>query len=75
VPPGTDGGSPVIYYAVTSAADAERDVLEGLDVVHADAAHPILRRIDGISAAHAATVTVAAANAAGDGDPAAIKVR
>jgi hypothetical protein len=70
VPPANDGGGPVVSYAVTSAADSERDVLEGLDVIHADAAHPIVRRIDGISAAHVATVTVAATNAAGEGDPA-----
>jgi hypothetical protein len=74
-PPASDGGSPVVAYAVASAADSERDVFEGLDVIHADAAHPIVRRIDGISAAHASAVTVAATNAAGDGEPAAVKAK
>jgi hypothetical protein len=74
-PPPSDGGSPVVSYAVISAADAERDVLEGLDVIHADEAHPVVRRIDGISPAHAAAVTVEAVNAAGEGDPAPAKVR
>jgi hypothetical protein len=75
VPPPSDGGSPVISYAVNSDADAERDVLEGLDVIYADATHPIVRRIDGISATHASTVTIVAINASGESDPAAVKLR
>ena len=73
-PPVSDGGSPVISYSVSAGPD-ERDVLEGLDVIHADAAHPVQRRIDGASLAHAPTITIVATNIAGDGDPATVKLR
>jgi hypothetical protein len=74
-PPASDGGGPVISYTLSSTSDSERDVLEGLDVIHADATHPVQRRIDGISLSHAATVTVAATNAAGDGEPSVVKLK
>jgi hypothetical protein len=74
-PPLSDGGSPVISYLVSSGADGERDVLEGLDVIRADAAHPVMRRIDGSSLAKAASISVSATNAAGEGDPAVVSPR
>jgi hypothetical protein len=69
-PPASDGNSPVISYVVASGAD-EKDVLEGLDVIRANAAHPVERRIDVVSA----SISVTATNAAGDGDPAVVKIK
>jgi len=69
-PPASDGNSPVISYVVASGAD-EKDVLEGLDVIRANAAHPVERRLDVVSA----SISVTATNAAGDGDPAVVKLR
>ncbi|HZZ20366.1 MAG TPA: hypothetical protein VFE25_13400 [Opitutaceae bacterium] len=69
-PPPSDGGSPVISYVVSSGKD-EKDVLEGLDVVRADATHPVERRIDVVSA----SISVTATNTSGEGDPAVVKLR
>jgi hypothetical protein len=74
-PPASDGGSPVVSYLVSSGADGERDALEGLDVIRADAAHPVLRRIDGSALARAASISVSATNASGEGDPAVVNLK
>jgi len=73
VPGASDGGSPVVSYSLDYQGN--HDVLEGLDVIHADASHPVQRRIDGVSLSHSASVSVLATNAAGDGDPLVIKLR
>ena len=75
VPAAADGGSPVISYAVTSAPDSVRNVLEGLDVVRADAAHPVVRRIEGFPPEHSESVSIAGTNAAGEGDASVMKLR
>jgi hypothetical protein len=69
-PPPGDGGSPVVSYSITASPSGTRIVLEGLDVIHADAAHPLKRRIEGISLVGATSVSVAARNSAGEGEPA-----
>jgi hypothetical protein len=73
--PGRDGGGPIVAYAVTSAPDGARNLLEGLDIIHADATHPIVRRLDGFPPEQSTSVSITAANAAGEGDPAVVKLR
>jgi hypothetical protein len=73
--PGSDGGGPIVAYSVTSVPDGARNLLEGLDIIHADAAHPILRRLDGFPPEHSTAVSIAGSNAAGDGDAALVKLR
>jgi hypothetical protein len=75
VPAAADGGSPVVAYAVASAPDPVRNVLEGLDVVRADAAHPVVRRIEGFPPENSASVSIAGLNAAGEGEAAVVKLR
>jgi hypothetical protein len=70
-----DGGSPVVSYAVSAGRDTEPIVIEGLDVVHSDALHPISRILPGFVPGHGSTVSVAAVNAAGDGKPAVIVLK
>jgi hypothetical protein len=50
-------------------------VIEGLDVIHADAAHPVARTLQGYVPAPGSTVSVAAVNVAGDGKPALLLVK
>lgn len=69
-PPPTDGGSPVVSYSITALPSGTRIVLEGLDIIHADAAHPLTRRIEGLSLVGTTSVSVAARNSAGEGEPA-----
>jgi hypothetical protein len=69
-PPAENGGSPVVSYTVTSAPSGARVVLEGMDVIHSDPTHPLIRTIAGFTRGPGATVLVAARNAAGEGKPA-----
>jgi hypothetical protein len=69
-PPLSDGGSPIIAYVVASGKD-EKDILEGLDVIRADASHPVERHVDVVSA----SISVTATNASGDGDPSVVRLK
>jgi hypothetical protein len=74
-PPPSDGGSPVVSYSVVAGPGAAPLVIEGLDVVHSDAAHPVRRTLAGLAPAPGATVSVVATNAFGDGKPAAVVLK
>jgi hypothetical protein len=71
-PPTSDGGSPVVSYLVGAGPAAEAVVIEGLDVIHSDAAHPVSRTLPGLTSGHGSTVSVVAVNTAGEGKPAVI---
>jgi hypothetical protein len=62
------GGSPVVAYSVTFAEGAQV-VIEGLDVIRSDAAHPVARTLAGLALGPGATVSVAARNTTGEGKP------
>jgi hypothetical protein len=74
-PPPADGGSPVTAYVLGAGKGGREFLVEGLDVIHEDGAHPVQRRLEGFPPPGASEVTVAARNAAGEGKPAAAKVR
>jgi hypothetical protein len=74
-PPSSDGGGPIISYLVTGGTVAEPTVIEGLDVIRSDAAHPVSRAIPGLVPAHGSTVSVVAVNSAGEGKPAVLRVK
>jgi hypothetical protein len=73
-PPATDGGSPVIAFAVTSSEGEARVMIEGLEVVHADPSHPVVRGLPSQPAGALSAVSVRAVNAAGEGPASAAKV-
>jgi len=73
-PPGGDGGSPVIAYMVTTGKPGAELVIEGLDVIHADATHPVVRSLAGLSLDGLAELSVSARNAAGWGKPVQVNV-
>ena len=75
VPAAADGGGPVVSYAVTSAPETVHNVLEGLDVVRADADHPVVRRVESFPPEHSESVSIAGTNAAGEGDALVVKLR
>jgi len=74
-PPTGDGGSPVVAYSVDGGPASAPVVIEGLDVIHADAAHPVLRTLPGFHPAQRSAVSVAAVNTAGEGKPAVIVIK
>jgi len=74
-PPAGDGGSPILSYTVTPGTAGTPIVIEGLDVIHADAAHPVARTLQGYVPAPGSTVSIAAVNVAGDGKPALLLVK
>ncbi len=69
-PPTSDGGSPVVSYLVASGPTAAPIVIEGLDVIRSDLAHPVMRTLPGFLPAKGSMVTVVAVNTAGEGKPA-----
>jgi fibronectin type III domain protein/glycosyl hydrolase family 141 len=73
-PPASNGGSPVVSYLVSAGPPGEPTVIEGLDVIHSDAAHPLQRTLAEFPAGAGSTISVAAANAAGAGKPVVIKL-
>jgi hypothetical protein len=68
-PTASDGGSPVVAYTLTEALSGRQVILEGRDVILADAAHPLVRRLEGFSPGRGSTVAVRAVNAKGPGAP------
>jgi hypothetical protein len=74
-PPAGDGGSPILSYTVTQGPAGKPIVIEGLDVIHADAAHPVTRTLQGFVPAPGSAVSVAAQNVAGEGKPALLLVK
>ena len=69
VPPASDGGSPVVAYSLAEAPSGRQLLLEGRDVLLADAAHPLVRRIEGFVAGRGSILAVRALNAKGAGAP------
>jgi hypothetical protein len=74
-PPASDGGSPVVSYLVASGPTATPIVIEGLDVIRADSAHPVLRTVAGFLPAKGSTISVIAVNTAGEGKPAVVALK
>ena len=74
-PAGSDGGSPVVAYTVTMGPVGPRIVLEGLDVIHSDVAHPFTRTISDLTLQPGTPVAVTALNAAGEGPPLVVTLR
>jgi hypothetical protein len=72
-PPGVTGGSPVVAYSVAAVPSGRRVVLEGRDVIHADASHPVVRFIAGYLPDAPDLVAVSALNVRGEGLPATVK--
>jgi hypothetical protein len=68
--PEKTGGSPVIAYSLSVIPDGAITVLEGRDVIHCDATHPLSRWIPGFTPQPGATVAVTATNSLGEGKPA-----
>jgi len=74
-PPAADGGSPVIAYVVAASPAGPQAVLEGLDVIRADATQPVTRILEGIFAKGASAVSISARNVAGLGKPLIINIK
>ena len=74
-PPSSDGGSPVIAYAIAAGPAGPPVLIEGLDVIRADADQPVQRTLDGFSVNGASEVLVSARNAAGIGKPLVVKLQ
>lgn len=74
-PAGSDGGSPVVAFTVTVGAQGQRVVLEGLDVIHSDVAHPFTRTISDLTLQPGTPVSVTALNAAGESPPLVVTLR
>jgi hypothetical protein len=74
VPPAADGGSPVVAYILMEAPSGRQMVIGGRDVIRADAAHPVVRTLEGFAPGPASTLSVRAANAKGVGAPLEIRV-
>lgn len=74
-PPAADGGSPVLSYSFATIPSGRRVVIEGWDVIHASAADPVAREIDGYPLDPGSTIAVSATNAAGEGGPAILRLQ
>jgi hypothetical protein len=74
-PPPGDGGSPIVSYLVASGPAAASIAIEGLDVLHSDAEHPVVRTLPGVVPGHGSTVSVVAVNTAGEGKPAVVVLK
>jgi hypothetical protein len=65
----------VVAYTVTMGPVGPRIVLEGLDVIHSDVAHPFTRTISDLTLQPGTPVAVTALNAAGEGPPLVVTLR
>jgi hypothetical protein len=74
-PPAADGGSPVIAYVVSASPEGPQAVIEGLDVIRADATQPVARILEGFSVKGASAVSISARNAAGLGKPLIVNIK
>jgi hypothetical protein len=68
-PPGAGGGSAIVSYSLDVLPAGAHLVLEGRDVIHSDADHPLRRNVQGFAPAHGSDVAVTATNATGTGKP------
>ena len=75
IPPVSDGGSPVLAYSVASLPSVKWVLLEGWDVIHSNAADPVVRTIGGYSLGPGSTIAISATNAAGEGKAATLKLQ
>jgi hypothetical protein len=73
-PPAGDGGSPVLAYYITPVPAGKILLLEGWDVIHADATDPVVRTIKVFVPNSGTTLAVSATNSAGEGKPAILKL-
>jgi hypothetical protein len=65
----------VVAFTVTVGAQGQRVVLEGLDVIHSDVAHPFTRTISDLTLQPGTPVSVTALNAAGESPPLVVTLR
>jgi hypothetical protein len=72
-PAASNGGSPVVAYALGGLPAAGRMVLEGRDVIHSDPDHRVVRALAPPLPPSGAAMSVTATNAAGEGKPAPFK--
>jgi hypothetical protein len=68
-PPAAAVASPVVAYTLTLLPSGRQAVVEGRDVLRADAAHPVVRTLAGFTVEPGASVAVCAVNAKGAGAP------
>ena len=68
-PPSSDGGSPIVAYAVRSSSGSWERVLEGLDVIRSGPSNPLARALPDLPSDPAQAVVVTAVNAEGEGEP------
>ncbi len=74
-PSASDGGSPVIAFALSPSVPSGRILLEGLDVVHSDVAHAMVRFLRGWSPMPGSTVAVTSISAGGESQPLVVAVK
>jgi hypothetical protein len=68
-PPSFAGGSSIVAYSLDVLPAGAHAVLEGWDVIHSDAAHPVVRVVRGFAPASGSDVAISATNATGTGRP------
>jgi hypothetical protein len=68
-PPASGGGSAIVSYSLDVLPAGAHLVLEGRDVIHSDADHPLRRNVQGFAPAPGSDVAVSATNATGTGKP------
>jgi hypothetical protein len=66
-PPASSGGSSIVSYALDVLPAGAHLELEGRDVIHADADHPLTRGVQGFAPASGSDIAVSATNATGTG--------
>jgi hypothetical protein len=71
--PATDGGSPIVAYSLDALPAGAHLLIEGRDVIHSDATHPVERVVDGFAPPSGTEVAVSAVNGAGQGKPAVVR--
>jgi hypothetical protein len=68
-PPTVGDGSAIVSYSLDVLPAGAHVLLEGRDVIHADAGHPLVRMLRGFAAAPGSDIAVSATNATGTGKP------